>query len=535
MQDKVVSANKDYITLLEDKYDASINVGTLTGVSGDKLTIGMSAADAADSDEATIKNFSKLSADYSDLMGQKVKVVFKSGKANNVLGVYATDENTVYNTVVNAVEKSGDKVKFDGTSYSIEYTKDKGTTTNATGTGTGLKTYRDGVEINSLDLNDLDTLTCYADSVKFVDSNDNGKIDTVLFTTVTVAKVTYVSSTEIIAGNTSYKYEDENIASDIAKNDYVVVTKNLFDECNDIVKATKISGSVGGYKDADNSGTITNGDKYMIDGQWYIVTDNGSMNSIQVGNKVDAWVCNGTVAYAKRTAGESGNVGDICVITAMGSNIEGNKVKILTFDGKETIVTYDDENHASDGYVNPTALKRGVAYEYEVVKDEYRFKDLNNTSDWYGDYTALDVTTNKSIKDSAGKTSTNTNKVNNIAAAATDGAKGTVVADSAKVILVTATNVDSDISTKVITGKQLKALNISAIDTTGTVAAFTSDVDGVTRVTYAVVKVASTIPSDFNTNDNYGYITSNAYSSAVGYITYTVWTGEEEVDRKSVV
>ena len=538
VQDKVVNAeNNKKITLLKDKYDAYINVGTLTSVAGSNLSIDMSTADVADSDSGD-EDFTKLGVDYSDLMGQKVKVVFKSGKANNVLGVYATDENTVYNTVANSIEKSGDKVKFDGTSYSIEYTKNKGTMVDNTNSGTGLKTYRDGVEINSLDLNDLDALTCYADSVKFVDSNDNGKIDTVLFTTVTMAKVTYISSTEIIAGNTSYKYEDENIASNIAKDDYVVITENLFDECKDVVKATKISGSVTGYKDADNSGTVTVGDKYMIDGQWYIVTDADSMNSIQVGNTVDAWVYNGTVAYAKRTAGESGNVGDICVITAMGSNIEGNKVKILTFDGKETIVTYDDEDHSGDGYVAPSYLKRGVAYEYEVVKDEYRFKPLNNTPDWYGDYTALDVTTNNSIKDSAGKIDTTTNKVNNIAAAAGVGAKGTVVADSAKVILVTNTNVDTDISTKVITGKQLKALTIADVSTTGTVAAFTSDVDGVTRVTYAVIKVASTIPSDFNTNDSYGYITADAYSSDVGYITYKVWTGKEEVpvvEKKSSI
>ena len=73
------------------------------------------------------------------------------------------------------------------------------------------------------------------------------------------------------------------------------------------------------------------------------------MNSVQVGNKVDAWVYNGVVAYAKRTAGESGKVGDVCVIKAIGSNIEGDKVKIVDFDGKESIVAYDTEDLLKKG------------------------------------------------------------------------------------------------------------------------------------------------------------------------------------------
>ena len=41
------------------------------------------------------------------------------------------------------------------------------------------------------------------------------RIDTAIVTTVNVAKATYVSSSEIVAGNTTYKFEDENIADGI--------------------------------------------------------------------------------------------------------------------------------------------------------------------------------------------------------------------------------------------------------------------------------------------------------------------------------
>lgn len=65
-------------------------------------------------------DFTKLTVDYSNLLGQKVKVMFKNGKTNEVLGVYATADNTIYNTVMNAVDNDNGKIKFGGTSYSTD-------------------------------------------------------------------------------------------------------------------------------------------------------------------------------------------------------------------------------------------------------------------------------------------------------------------------------------------------------------------------------------------------------------------------------
>ena len=260
------------------------------------------------------------------------------------------------------------------------------------------------------------------------------------------------------------------------------------------------------------------------------------MNSVVAGNKVDAWVYNGVVAYAKRTAGEAGNVGDVCVIKAIGSNIEGDKVKIVDFDGKESIVAYDtdlstkdtdNDGVNDDGYV--LSLKTGVAYEYEIVKNEYRFKPLNTTPDWYGDYTALSVTSDKYVTGAPGAQTPTAKYV----AASSASAKGKEVDDTAKVILVTNTGEINDIDTKVITGKQFKTLAIGSSDgqvnAEGTVAAFTSKVDGLTKATYVVAKVNTSINSSFTTNDNYAYITDSAYVSSTGYITYKMWNGTKEV------
>ncbi len=112
VQDKVVGSTNDKITLLRDKYDAWLDVGTLVSVDNKEITITMSDADVAASDYVILNSrgqiesydvtFTKLDKDYSDLMGQKVKVIFKNGKTNDVLGVYATSDNVIYKTVANA-------------------------------------------------------------------------------------------------------------------------------------------------------------------------------------------------------------------------------------------------------------------------------------------------------------------------------------------------------------------------------------------------------------------------------------------------
>ena len=496
--------------------------GTLVSISKDALTVdNVIAADSDAVDRAGNYEtaFTKVSEDYSDLLGQRVKVLFKDGKTNSVLGVYPTSDNTVYNTLLNGVEKDGKKIKFDGKSYSV-----------ATVSGTEMiHVYADGADKGKIALskfdNDFSASTSLlsdgrvnrvsADEVTFVDSNDDGKIDTAIVTTVAAAKATYVSSSEIVAGNTTYKFEDENIASDIAKNDYVVITENLYDDCKDIVKATKLSGvKVTGTKTAPN--------RYLIDGEWYTEGANADMNSVKSGDTVDAYAVNGVVYYAKRTSGENSTLSDVAVVLAKGSDIQGDKVKLLKLDntGKTEIV--DIDNDPGTGYVQKAALKEGAAYEYSVKGGEYRFKNLSTAKDYFGDYTAL----NNGVV---------VNVSNGLAvagnASATKTIGGTQVDDSAKIVLITDYST-SGADYKVITGKQFKSLKTDGTSKNayakGGIAAFTSKVDGVTRVTYGVVAVNG-FANSFVTNDNYGYVTKDAYKVDDGYVVYSIWNGSEEV------
>ena len=516
----VTGANFDtYNPTVGEKYmGLKSDTGVITSVGKETFKIALDRDEDNASGNSGNQSYTKLKKDYSSMLGQKVKVLFK--KTSDVIGVFATADNHVYTTVQNALSKDGDKIKFDGTSYSVDSTINLYTVPVSGSVSKSTTSVAALVDKDS------------ANAVVLADTDDNNKIDTVIVTEVVLAKVTYVSTKEIIAGSRSYKFEDEKIADGIVKDDYVAVYANTFEDCKNVVKATKITGSINGTK--TTTGSVN---QYRIDDTWYNQYSNADMNSVQVGNKVDAWVYNGVVAYAKRTAGESGKVGDVCVIKAIGSNIEGDKVKIVDFDGKESIVAYDTEDHSADGYVDPSALKVGAVYEYEIVKNEYRFKALNTTNDWYGDYTAK----------STGSAATAANAGGLAVGAGSDYKVATIatfkVNDNAKVILVT--NVSSapgaTTDTKAITGKQLKTLladgSANNAYANGGIAAFTSKVDGLTQVTYAVVGVNS-VASQFDTNDNYGYITDSAYVSATGYVTYKVWTGAEEVtvtEKKSNV
>ena len=246
------------------------------------------------------------------------------------------------------------------------------------------------------------------------------------------------------------------------------------------------------------------------------------MNSAKSGDTVNAYVVNGVAFYAKRTSGENSTLSDVAVVLAVGTDIQGDKAKILKMDKTGSTEIVDIDNDPGTGYVAKNALKEGAVYEYSVKSGEYRFKELSTTKDYFGDYTAMnngapsDTSSGLAVAGSAN---------------ADKSIGGTTVDDSAKIILIT--NYDqSTADYKVITGKQFKSLTVGAASnndlTKGGIAAFTSKVDGVTRVTYGVVAVQG-IANSFVTNDNYCYVTADSYATDSGYIVYSVWTGTEEV------
>ena len=484
------------------------DVGTLTTVDEDTLTISIASADADQSYHAAGSySFTKVAQDYTALLGQKVRVMFKDGKLNNVLGVYADVDNNSYTVVANAAEKDGDKVKFNGKSYSVEYKKTKGAKTTGT---TGLITYRDGEEVNSIDVNAIDKMSTSADVLTFVDTDGNNKIDTVYIQTVLVKKVTYVSSSQIVAGGTTYKTEDENIADGLKKDDWVVITENKFNGNKDIVKADMIQTTINGYKDKTNKTPARH--QYRVDGTWYNTADAKELDA-KAGDKADIVVYNGIIFYADKVSGSSG-AADIALVVETGSF---GQAKLAFFDGTVKTVAIDDD---SDSY------SAGNVYVYEISGDEYKLTTLNTANLDNDDYTILST---KALQ-SATSTTVVTTGATTTSANYAKFVDNYSIDDTAKVLLYT-----SNHKSKYITGKQFKAMSWNATagqltdPETTAVAALYSKIDGMNKVSYLAVNAGSAQPDDFQTNDSYAVVTSDSYKYDSDYICYKVFDGENEI------
>ena len=503
VQDKVVGSTNDKITLLADKYDAWISVGTLVNVDGKNLNLSMTTEDIVVSDYyktdmngdtvlGYYANFAKLDKDYSDLLGQKVKVVFKNGKTNEVIGVYATGDNVVYKTLLNNVEKDGQKVKFDGKSYSVDNN----------GRIKTIEISVNGKTESTKTVADLDTAANKYDpsEITFVDSDNNDKIDTAIIIKKTATKVTYASSSEIVAGDT-YKYEDENIAKDFAKDDYAVIFKNLYKDCKDVVKAEVLNDTIKGFK--NKTGYV----QYQIGSTWYNAKD--SFNDVDTGDKVEAYVYNGVV-FDISADNSNGALPTVAVVTGVGGDtITGDQVKLTFFDGTTKTVTLDKVVKSNDT-APATSVALGTAYSYSESKDGFKLTQLSAKK--YNDYEAQAVITN--FANFATNPSNGTDY---------DSYKTTyAMDDAAKVVLVQGNG-----KCKVVTGKQFKAL--SAENNGVLTSAFTKKVSGLTKIMLASAFVGN-VDQTGHSNDNYAYIVKDGYKTGDDRTVYTIWNGEKNID-----
>ncbi len=506
------------------------SVGILTTVSKDSLTL--TGIDEAESDKVYsgsnpyATNFTKVKEDYSSLLGQKVKVMFKDGKTNNVLGVYAVSDNEAYTVNASEVESDGDKVKFGGKSYSIEseagnnsiavyftniegdeYSTDDAKFTSQAGvTYTATKYNVDSSDYYAYKaaqvFDDWDTSSAV---MQFVDSDGNGRFDSVIITDYAAAEVTSVTSSKVVAGK-SYEFDEENIDDDLKADDWAIISYDRYNDCTRVAKADVITGKLDGLKKNStsenyNKGTGVQYNEYQIGDEWYNgATDKDNrddISTVKAGDEVEAVVVNGVAWKIKRASGDGSlsNVTDVAMVVNMDAGIGGNQVKLQFFNDTTKVVDVDD-----DSTIKYASLKVGALYEYSISGGEYSFENLSKDDDYYGDYTYVGTASYSAKADALG---------------------GKKIDDKAKVILFENNGKDTGNDSKVITGKQLKALESSAVTYVGDAAYFTADVNGLTRVAAIAVEVDE-LPETTTSNDFYGYILSDAKESGTNEVSYTV-------------
>ena len=545
--------------------DLYTNIGTLVGIDGDKLTITMTQSDEADSDAKDIKNFIDLDTDYSDLLGQKVKVLFEDGKNNAVIGVYATVDNTVYTVEANDTSKDDDKVSFGGESYRLD---DEGR----------IRTYIDGSSTpiwTSLD--ELDHNALNPNMYTFVDTDDNGRLDTLVVRTYEVAKASYVASDRIIAHGYTYETDDNTVADDIAQDDWVVITKDLYNDNYSIVKADVQTATLDAMRDNRNKGihyddqALVNGvdySEYQIGDNWYngsddadakVVQSNRSENdlhAVRAGESVDYVAVNGIMFYVQRSSGDfNGKVDNVALILKKDATDISDRARIQLFNGDTEAV----EVAARTGDVSFDDLKEGGMYEYSVSGGKYYFEELkegvedDRYEEYYGDLSYRGTLTENGAN-ADGHYDADVASMSEI-----DNAK---IDDKAEVMLFSWNTTDGKFEAATMTGKQFKALNLANIipskdglytadeklaQTSGTdkkpfdpdnkiyAYAFSGKLNGLNRIGALALQVTNNANLDALTYDswnNYGYILTDAkfVGNSNKTMTYTIWTGTEAIE-----
>ena len=284
--------------------------------------------------------YTKVEGDYSNLIGQKVEVLYKDRE--NVYGVYAsTDSSLIVESTAGKVGTlSNNEVKIDGTTYKV----DSNVTTTALYTGKLI----DGLNVGGNK----------AAAVKAYDNDDNGKIDTVVYVPFTAAKVTYVGEKSFNTDvNTNVKFEDVNAYDDMAKNDYVIKSDaaNTVDDTDTYVLAETVEGKI----EATKSNSV------RIDGTWYNYVTTTPDKDLALDSTVKAAVLNGYIVKSEVVTA-SHELKDYALIVNTAKDINGEQAKLLFADGTTKVVTTDV---AYDG--NSSRAGIGDLVTYEVKKGEY--------------------------------------------------------------------------------------------------------------------------------------------------------------------
>ena len=517
-------------TLLESKYDATIvEAALLTNVSqDDKGTYTVTAGD---------ETYTKVANDYSSLMGQNVDIMIKNNDNSKVYGIYANEDSDVVATGVvgdlDTVSGSTDKIKLDSTEYKID-------------SGAVVYNFNKAGTTSLYTMAGADNGIAAAYSIKLIDNDGNGKVDTAVVTPFVVAEVTYVGTSSMtftsVAGFTAINNQDvEDITAydGIAEDDWAIVylADDTVDGNYNVEKATIVTGEV--------TGTRNNNKEGLIDGTWYtsLVAD----QTFNVGDKVDV-VTVGEYAFNVEISDTTTTSADVLYVDGLeiktGLNA-GLNAKLYFTDGtsKEALISKID---------GIKLITSGTA-----AKGECLISTTESTSGTFGDASSVikEDALKTMIQDKVFTFTTDGDKyeIKKIAADNKAGFKGydTVASYSDKTLTLknngTAKIADDAVifvegadDTKVVAGSVVNAWGKDKIEFTADNSIMMySESNGFKYAQLGSLKLADgkDIP-DASGDTAYGYVTADPYlikEGSTNYIQYTLWTvdGEKTVRVKT--
>ena len=350
--------------------------------------------------------FTKIAKDFTSLKNQKVKVLYKG--TDEVYGVFAlAEDNTSIAAVLGQFDKDTDtRIKYNGNKYNV---KDKATVkvdgkdvvankvnvSVATFVDNG-KTYNKGM--------------AKAFNAKAISNDGSSKVNTLTVETFAVAKVSYVgkdyinltdvfySKNDALTTTSGVKYataklksDDAIYPSDLAKDDYVIVTPEANSVENDKVTVSKLDTVTGKVSSTKNKSTD---DDYQvkIDGTWYeMAIDEGNdvskkYSKIDAGDTIKVVVKDGYIVSVDDLNATPDDVA-LCIEVGATSGIGAKyEADLLFADGsRQTVTVKDDVIKNSkvlyakyDTNVTGNGVLTGTAPTENTGKTAMSALDLNN-------------------------------------------------------------------------------------------------------------------------------------------------------------
>ena len=523
-------------TLLADKFDGSIELGYLTGFDYDATKAQWTYTFQSSSKFGNItaqngigSESLKSSVDYTGLFGQQVKVIYNIKKNDVVYGVYANDSSVIVSGATGNIEeysKTSSTVTVAGTDYKL----------NDSATKINVYNFGDDTTVVTLaslvDKEDTGNLEAY--TFKMVDNNGDGKIDAVVRTPMTIAKINYVGKDSVQLGSNlgAVKYDNLVTYDGYAAGDWVCYIKaaNAVLGENTIQKIdlqTAAVSSIRGGADADKY------TEYQVNGTWLAgseaTTEKGfqystMIDDADVNDTIEYVALGSTIFYAKIVdiAATSKNIA--MVVTAgvdessNNSSVTGRtlKAKLLFADGSTSVVTVSKMNGATVNADTPKPVTDaiGTLVTYRLDGSNYELMPLvdgKNTAG-YKNY----VTANK-VYDNG--------KVNCF-----ELAYDSVVSFFGSSVATYSSN-----KADVYTGKEIKntwGTKAVALDNS---AVLTQEVNGFTYAKVVLMCDKTGLPV-VTTGSNYGYLSAPT-SRSIGedgktYLNYTIFTPNGELKVK---
>ena len=493
---KVKSA-KGYLT--DASYDS--NKKTFTYEVKDALTGGTVASSSATLHDADVL---KSSTDYSELFGRTVKVLWSVAKdgTKNVYGIYASDASVA--ATVGELElgtaTADKKVKLAGTEYKLDAVE------------ANIDVYLfNGSAIADAGYNLSGITADNASSLTLVDSNDNGKYDYAIVVPATVAKVTYVGTKSVTAGGV-YTFEDNNVYTGVAKNDYakIVAAANSVYGKAVLTKVDSVEGKVTALKNTS--------DVQLNGSTWYKKVD-GTVPS--VGDTVKLAVVGGYYYNVEVVNGKS--VDNVLMVLKAGNLTgygigSGVEAKVMyAKDGSVATIKISKVTNAADPAVTANATVTSADYSTAgkvLAGAMYTFVEKNGAveltmlkNDVVGSYKFLNDTTLGFDK-----------------SATTPKVGGKVIADDAVVMVYDSTND----KTSYITGATLKSWKD---DFASASQVLYSKVNGIDTAAVIALSAGAAIPG-MSGNTGYGYVTADTYfikEDDTPYAVMSIWTNDGQL------